>query len=210
MDIARIFPTPTGGVAFPIAALAVLGALACVAAFLVAAFFLMRALRRLSGDEFAGLYGTYYGYRAPFNPDPLVPLPLGVQLDITRDRWGRQPRALWQNPALEAGLYARGRAYRSEEGFTVLLDQGTSLPFAIVVLDLTRLGIPDIKVGVQSGMLHALKHPYAASVLFSRHPLDQRRVAEALKRFGAFRIKIEEAQSIAQSAAGPRSEAARS
>jgi hypothetical protein len=200
MDIARIFPTPSGGVAFPIAALAVLGALACVAALLLLAFFLVRAIRRLGRDEFSGLYGTYYGYRAPLNPDPLLPLPLGVQLDILRNPWGGRPRAVWQNPSLEAGVYATGHAYRSEEGLTVLLDVGTSLPFAIALLDLAPVGIPDVKVGVQAGMLHALKYPYAACVLFSRHPLDQQHAAEALKRFGAFRIKPDEARAIAERA----------
>lgn len=186
------------------AVLAALGLIVCLAALAIALFLTLRAARRLGKDEFAGLYGTYYGYRAALNPDPLLPLPLGVELDILPSPWRRYPRAVWHNPSLPAYSTVVGRAYRNAEGFTVVLDEGANLPFLIVLLDLARLGMPDIKLGIQSGMLSTRKHPYAATVLFSRRPLDQRAAAEALKRFGAFGITIDEAKAIAEQAlAGP-------
>lgn len=181
-------------------ALAAIGLIATLGAAALVLALVLRAARRVLNDDFAGLYGTYYGYRAALKPDPSLPLPLGVQLDIVRSPWRRRPRGIWQNPALDAHGYVTGTAYRNSEGFAVVLDEKANLPFIITLLDLTRLGIPDIKVGIQSGHLQAHKHPYAAPLLFSRRPLDQRAAAQALGRFAAIGVTPEEARAVAEQA----------
>jgi hypothetical protein len=182
---------------FATASLAALGLLTVLAAAILGGAALLRAIGRLRHDPFQDLYGRHYGYRAPLTPDPLLPLALAIEIHVFKPLFRRHPRVVWQNTSLAAHGFATGRAFRHGEGVTLLLDDGANLPFVVVLMDLTAVGLPDVKVGLQSGLLQTHGHPYAAPLLLSRRPLDQRTVAEALKRFPALGVTMEAARAAA-------------